>query len=153
MEEENIFESDYLYIKKKTEILETCECPKNTNTINSRDARTNTICICGICFWKGITVADDQLLNNVCSRCKADDKEFKSCVYKLVESTNKTLPFEPVCFKACINSRYARTNAFGGTGFITRDSFWQTIYLFLFITNELKRAQKIDFISFLTVTR
>ena len=42
MEEENIFESDYLYIKKKTEILETCECPKNTNTINSRDARTNT---------------------------------------------------------------------------------------------------------------
>jgi len=81
----NDYSSDYMYIKKKTEILETCNCPPRN--------------FCGICFWKGITVGDDHLLKHICTKCKADNESFKERLY---EKDVKSINFEPLCGKACI---------------------------------------------------
>lgn len=96
-----IFSSDYEYIKAKTEILESCDCKNNQ--------------MCGICFWKGITIPPEIGKNNKCLRCLADTKTFKLDVDK---TTGGFIEFEYTCTIHCIwwdwfnylRTQYAKQN-------------------------------------------
>ena len=70
----------YAYIKEKTKIEETCDCryPKQ---------------LCGICFWKGVTIPPEMGHKYRCKRCIEDTEAFKQCTQK---------KFAPTCCKSCI---------------------------------------------------
>lgn len=70
----------YAYIKEKTKIDETCTCkyPKE---------------ICGICFWKGVTIPPEIGYRNRCSKCIVDTENFKYC---------NQPRFKPSCCISCI---------------------------------------------------
>lgn len=84
MSQDEIFSSDYEYIKSKTEILETCDCAKQN--------------ICGICFWKGVTISPEIGINNKCRRCLADMQKFK----EKVKNASGKIDYEPICFTSCM---------------------------------------------------
>ena len=50
MSEQLDFSSDYLYIESKTKVNGECSC-------------TNNKSICGVCFWKGITIPPNEAIN------------------------------------------------------------------------------------------
>lgn len=80
------FSSDYLYIEAKTQILENCSC---------KDKQ-----MCGICFWKGITIPPKDAINNKCTRCIADTKLVKT---KIKDNPSaKIIEFIPECCTSCI---------------------------------------------------
>jgi len=87
MSEQLDFSSDYLYIESKTKVNGECSC-------------TNNKSICGVCFWKGITIPPNEAINKKCSRCLRDSKLVKS---KILENPDtKTIEFIPECFSSCI---------------------------------------------------
>jgi hypothetical protein len=71
--------------------------------------------MCGICFWKGITIPPEIGKNNKCLRCLDDTKSFKL----VVDQTDKAfIKFEYSCCPACIwfdwfnylRTQYAKQN-------------------------------------------
>lgn len=76
--------SDYEYIVSKTQILETCNCERKQ--------------ICGICFWKGVTISPEIGVNHKCPRCIQDNLRFKD----QISHSNNTIIFEHNCFSVCM---------------------------------------------------
>ena len=75
----------YNYILKKTKIPETC-------------VHANHGDMCGICFWKGVTIPAEVILE--CRTCKEDNENFGRLVKDNPRAKN--YEFEPDCVKACI---------------------------------------------------